>query len=346
MKKILAIMLALIMVFSLAACGGGSSDGGNTDGGDEAGKTYELRISLMDDEGSVYYEGIINALNAIEERTGGGVTFNVFPNNQLGDYESVASEVMQGTIDAAICTMSGTYDNRINLATMPYVFPTYDAIRKGFAPGSYVYDLCDEIYEKQGIEFLGLMCTGLCGIGFSEYPENYGDPYADKPLTLRIPSHDTFRMMTDAMGYKSSQIAWSDIYTSMQTGVVEGYTGMQTYSSILFFSDVTKYWVDYDYCSEIMGILINKKLFDSMPEEYRTAITEEFALLAENSIDVAEKVNEDAVADWEAIGTEVIRLTDEERAAYTKKVQEEVWPKLEAEFGKEAIDALLASVSE
>jgi TRAP-type C4-dicarboxylate transport system substrate-binding protein len=151
-------------------------------------------------------------------------------------------------------------------------------------------------------------------------------------------------MVAEALGYKTSTIAWSDIYTSMQTGVVEGYTGMQTYSSLQFFADVTKYWVDYNYMPEIMGILMNQKAYGTLPEEYQKIFSEEFEKLALASVDLSQRVNTEAVAAWKDLGSEVIFLTDAERKAIVAKVVAEVWPKMESQYGVENVRALKDSL--
>ena len=80
MKKVLALVLALVMVLSMTACG---SKGGEAN----ADKVYELKVSTTQTEKSMIYAGLQAAADAVAEKTNGKVKVTIYPSSQLGAEE-------------------------------------------------------------------------------------------------------------------------------------------------------------------------------------------------------------------------------------------------------------------
>ena len=113
-KKILALLLALVMAFALAACSSGtgdagnsdagtsdtgSSDAGNSDTGNASGETIELTFSMHDpltSNNGIFYE---NWAKQISEATNGGVNITIFGSGTLASGTDVVDMVSAGAVD-------------------------------------------------------------------------------------------------------------------------------------------------------------------------------------------------------------------------------------------------------
>ena len=85
-------------------------------------------------------------------------------------------------------------------------------------------------------------------------------------------------------------------------------------------------------------------VFNSLPAEYQTMIQDAFMKEAINSYAVAEQLDNEALSKMEEYGIEIVRLTDEQRAAYAKSIQEKTWPRLYKNIGEETLKKLVEAV--
>ena len=107
-KRLLALSMAVVMAFGLTACGGsGSGNAGTTTaaaGGSEttaaaaSGKTYKIKLHHDLAEDSSQHEGLVKLKDLVEEKSGGAVQIQIFPNNTLGSDEEVAEMLQTGSM--------------------------------------------------------------------------------------------------------------------------------------------------------------------------------------------------------------------------------------------------------
>ena len=138
-KRLLALSMAVVMAFGLTACGGSSSGNAGTTaaaGGSEttaaaaaSGKTYKIKLHHDLAEDSSQHEGLVKFKELVEEKSGGAVQIQIFPNNTLGSDEEVAEMLQTGSVEAALiptAKLSGFYAP-LQLLDLPFVFPNRDA---------------------------------------------------------------------------------------------------------------------------------------------------------------------------------------------------------------------------
>ena len=109
MKRLIALLVGLVMIFSLTACGG--SDSGSA-GGDEGGESEAVTLTLahIRPEGSSADLAIKEFCDEVTELSGGTITFEIYPASQLGDYTAVFERVMIGDVDMQFATLPTSVD--------------------------------------------------------------------------------------------------------------------------------------------------------------------------------------------------------------------------------------------
>lgn len=114
MKKFLAAILAVLMTASLlAGCGGGTTSADSSGSGDSSsGGTYTFSIGMNSVEGDVPYYLADYFKQAIEEKSNGAITVDLYPGGQMGGDSELIENVMAGALDF----YSGNVSN-----TTPYV---------------------------------------------------------------------------------------------------------------------------------------------------------------------------------------------------------------------------------
>ena len=109
-KRLLALSMAVVMAFGLTESGG---------------KTYKIKLHHDLAEDSSQHEGLVKLKDLVEEKSGGAVQIQIFPNNTLGSDEEVAEMLQTGSVEAALiptAKLSGFYAP-LQLLDLPFVFP-------------------------------------------------------------------------------------------------------------------------------------------------------------------------------------------------------------------------------
>ena len=359
MKKTLVILLSLALI---AACFIGcaestvtvdpdslatptaANDPSADDGAEAPGEDVTvLRFALQSAVESLPTKSAEDAAAEIEELSGGTLQIDVYPAQQLGDWTTVYDELMLGTIDMAVISVPDTYDARISAGFLPYLATSYDEAREVFAPDNYLCTKMAEFEAEQGIEFFGFYFEGFCGVLSNKELTNANVSNADKGLLIRVPATDAWNFPFQRLGFKTSTIPYSDAYSALQTGLVDGFTGGPAYGIYESFRDVGTYYYCYDVVAESLQVLMSKTIYDGLTEEQQQALRTGLENLSAHSFDEAEENEITHRQLLEEAGIQIIEFTDEEKAAMAENVRTNVWNQLSATFTEEFLEELAAS---
>ncbi|MCI8609752.1 MAG: TRAP transporter substrate-binding protein DctP [Firmicutes bacterium] len=348
MKKVLAVLLCLTLVFTMFACGNGDDEkGSDNQGAAGEGPTADnpvtLKCATLFAEGHPVVDRMKVFADKIAEETGGAINIKIYPSDSLGDSTACFEEVMKGTIDMTFNAGNSTYDERFMLPLLQYLASGYDEAEVMYGPDSWMHNLLAGLSEKQNLKFLGFDFVGVGGIGSTKEIKDYTKWGADKGVLLRCAPMDICSKWAEAMGFRTVSINYSDLYTSMQTGVCDAWSGGQPTVNYLSFGDVIKYYVQDDDFFELNGIYVNMDLWNTFSaEQQEVFVTAAKELYVQSLADLKEDTDY-YLDEMEKSGIKVVRLSDEEKAEIAKKTREEVWPYFEESMGKETFDEMFAA---
>ena len=156
---------------------------------------------------------------------------------------------------------------------------------------------------------------------------------------------DVAAMIVKALGFNNMAIAYSDLYTALQTGVVDGWYGGGAGLNYTGFRDVISYFADYRYLFEVMDMLVSTQVLESLPAEYQELIVE--LAIAEQPVafDEFQAYEEAGYAQLEEYGIEVLIPTADEMSAMAESVRAEVYPQLNDLFGEDVMAAISEQVA-
>lgn len=330
-------MVALIFTFCVG-CGGSES---GTDAGSGDGETYNLKLAMSYPTEHSDTQAAQRAADTIKEKTNGKVNITIYPSSQLGDYQQVYEEVMMGTIDMAVITLSTTYDSRLEMLTVPYLVTNYDDAIEKFSSGSEYYSLLQSVLEDAGLDPMCIFIDGFMGIGATKVIEDATDYTKSHSELLRVPAMDSYIWTAKALGYNTTTIAYSDLYSALQTGVADGWIGGSAYVNNTSFGDVLEYYVDNKYILELVVGVVNSDLLNSMPQEYQDIIIDAFQAEAVTVANDRNDLDNQAMKDMEAAGITVEVPSDEEIQEVAAYFKETVWPKYKDILGEDLYNNLL-----
>ena len=345
MKKMLALILALVMSLSLVACGGNdtAAETPADDGAADEMPTYELRLASVSVPGNHQTVALEDAAAKIAELTDGHVQIKVYPNSALGDNSIVYGQVMTGDIDMCLGTIVSSYNTGFDALSLPFLATSYEDYAEVYAEGSFMYDYIASLCAENGVKLLGFFNTGFNGSGAQTLPtEDFAtlNDASEKDVLLRVPPILAYQRTVEAMNYRTTSIPYADLYSALQSGVADGWIGGSPLVNWDSFRDTISYFIDNRVINENMPVCINAELLASMPEEYQTAITETATEMAMRVNEERAEQEAEAIANMQEYGITIIEPTDEEIEALASVIREEVWNTMRPELGDELVDQL------
>lgn len=343
--KVIALVLSLVLVLGLAACGTAPAKSTNPAQTQQPNaEPIILKVSCQQPNVHANTQAMMRIKEKVESETDGGLVLDIYPGAVLGDYTLTFEEVMLGTIDMSFQSLDGKYDPRIELTFLPYLFTDTENRKRVCSPGSNTYELFEEVLDDLDLQLLGIYGEGYVGVGTTVLPENYGDPTIMKDALIRCNTADSNRLAVEGLGYPFVTMTFADTYTALQTGAADGTFGNTAESIYTNFRDVIKYFIRYKSIAENNEILINKDKWESLSKEYQDILYAACMEECEKSFESAEEIDTQYCQKLEEAGIQVINLTDEEMAAVTKSVREHAWPSMESSLTKEVIDVVCKDV--
>lgn len=348
-KRIIAMLLLVVMVLSLSACGNKAvantkpSDSNNTaeaDANVDSFTPVKFRFANQHPTDSIASEADRRICEKIAEATDGRVTVDLYTDSSLGDYTSTVQELMMGTIEMCHISAPDNYDPRMAASMLPYLGSNYDELKKAYDRNGVLFQGVYEAAQKSGIHSFGIFCEGFSGIGTATPIENASTSNTDKGTLVRVPSLDNFALSTRRLGFRTSTIAYVDTYTAIQTGTVNGWQGGPPNLNYLYFRDVIKYYYHYMITQEATQIMMNEKVFQSLLPQDQEAITKIIQEECDNSFELAAADDQKYMDLMREAGIEVIEFTDEERAAIADDIRENVWPELAKNLGQDFVEQI------
>jgi len=280
----------------------------------------------------------------VAEATGGDVTIDIFPASALGDYTTVQERISVGAIDMATQPAATGADRQMQISSFPYLAGNWDQARAVYGPGGVVRDTMAELYAKQDITMLAAYPVYFGGISLNVDNPNPGSTEPNG-IKVRVPGIKSFQLTAEALGYIPSPIPFSEAFTAVQTGVVDGVIGSGAEGYYASFRDVTKTYIPANTHFEVWYMIVSNESLAGLDDEDKEALmaaAEEFEGTRWTVAQEDQGKNEQKLAD---LGATIATLTDEQLAAMAQKVRAEVWPEVLKDVGEDWGQAILDKVA-
>lgn len=346
-NRLFALLTALVLAFTLTACGGSESTDIGTPVADDD-QTYELRMSIMYTAGTPGYEYCTWFADRVAELTDNHVTVEVFPGSQLGDYTATFGELIAGSLDLTWESVAIEYNSKLNLVGAPYVVANWDEVKYAFNTESWLGEYVNGVMQEQGVRQIGVAPGGFYGIGGKNVGDlnTLFDLSSPQNVLCRVPASTAAIKTMEALNFTPTTINYSDLYSALQTGVADCWYGGSVDLNYDNFRDVISYYVAYNYLNEYYPLCISEQTLSKLPAEYQEAIIQAGKDATENAYNVMYDSYYDYFDKLQDYGITVIQPTDDELATMAARVSEAVWVDLEEIVGAEDIDALRAFVEQ
>ena len=210
------------------------------------------------------------ACDAIRSATNGRVEIQIFPNSQLGGSTDMLSQVRSGALD--IFTVGSPLANLIPVSAIPsiaFAFPNFDGVWSA-VDGDLGAHIRQQIATLGLVAFDKLWDNGFRQITTSNKPIN--EPNDLKGLKLRVPVSPLFTSMFRALGTSPTAINFVEVYTALQTKIVDGQENPLALIDAAKFYEVQKYCSLTGHMWEGFWMVANKRNFDQLPQDLRATV--------------------------------------------------------------------------
>lgn len=311
---------------------------------------YKLRATANSNENDEDYDGLIVFKNYVESASNGAIEVELFIGTQLCSKGAECLQgIAQGQIDVYISTSGGASGvfPYVQVLDLPYLM-TSDRVAEEVLGGDFVRTLRN-MALKDSDNTIRLMTIGNTGgwRNFANTKRRVKVPGDMKGLKIRTVVADLPQEVVRAMGASPTPVPWPELFTSFQTGVVEGSKNGITDIMNMKFPDAGLKYLTLDGHA-YMGAFwwMNNARFMSMPRELRRVVVDGFAALQQATFASPKRKSIKAYEDFVAGGGDLYVPSPKEKTKF-KKAAEPVykWFTANIDGGREAFDALVAAAT-
>ena len=234
-------------------------------------------------------------------------------------------------------------DKGLGISSAPYLVTTWEEAFEVFKRDGKLMSAIDEMLVKQDIKLLASYPKYFGGIALAVEPDAPTDANVNKGIKIRVPAMKAYELTANALGYIATPIAFSEAFTSMQTGIVDGVIGSGAEGYYASFRDLVKYYLPINDHFEMWFLYMSMDVWDGLSQDEKDLVMSSSIEFEENRYSVAEQEQAEFEQKLRDFGVVVYDFTDEELAAMKEKVVNEVWPEIKDEFGVELFDSIVGN---
>jgi tripartite ATP-independent transporter DctP family solute receptor len=271
-------ILAVLTLAVAVALGGLSGAAG-------AGEKTTLKIGHVLDTKHPYHVGAEAFAKRLRELSGERIDVQVYPSSQLGNEREMVEAIQFGTMEAGGITSAvvSRFVKELDIFNLPFLFRDFN----------HVYSVLDSPFgeelnqaaQKKGIRILGFWVGGTRSV-YARKP--IGDLASLKGLKIRTMETPMLIATWKAMGTIPTPIPFSEVYTSIQQGVVDGGEGNVISYVSMKFDEVAPHLSHIKYLNTITPLILGEKFFQGQPPDLQKAILQ----AGKESVAVERKANE------------------------------------------------------
>jgi tripartite ATP-independent transporter DctP family solute receptor len=331
MRKLIAIVLAVgMLVFAAAGL---------------SAQSYTLRFNTVASPADVQVQAMQKFADVVGTLSAGKIKVEVFHSGQLGDQKTGLLGVMKGSLEM---TCDGSPSWFTDLANYPEI---------GALESAYLYKDIDHLYrvtlgpvgqaywetlaKKSAIRVLDVWYMGTRELTLTKKAGIVKTPADLKGIKLRMPNTETWLDVGRALGANPTPLGFGEVYMGLKTGTIDGQDNPIPTSYAEKFLEVTKYVVLTDHVIGYVTPVINEKMWQEMPESYRSFIKQAMRVarfwLNEQNLELETTLLGKAAAEW---GTEVV--IPDKKAFMDNAAKFYSGAKFDAKYGKGTLDKIRA----
>ncbi|GAK59812.1 TRAP dicarboxylate transporter, DctP subunit [Candidatus Vecturithrix granuli] len=232
---------------------------------------FTLKFGHLANEENSWHKAAMKFAELVKERSNGRIEVKVYPNEQLGKELDTVTSIQMGTADMVIS--GGSLMNwapRIGVMECPTAIRDSEHLQK-VAGGEIGKEIEAEILEKVGLRAIAWFERGPRNLTSNKPMKT---PEDVQGMILRVPNSILYVKFWEAVGAKPTPMAFSEVFTSLQQGTIDGQENPLSLIKSAGFFEVQKYVNLTEHLITWIYVLIGEKQFQAMPADLQQIILE------------------------------------------------------------------------
>lgn len=279
----------------------------------------------------------------VSEKTNGKYKMNLFVNGQLGSEQDTVNDVALGTLDFSILASNNLtpFSPSLGALSMPYLIKSVDEAET-IVNGPIGDELVKNTVRDSGARILGWTFSGFRVLSNSKKPINSLEDLDG--VVVRVPKNEIMIDTYKSWGINPTPMAWSETFTALQQGVVDGQDTPYITIYSMKFQEVQKYITDLSYFFLLEPLIMSESLYQEQTAEMQNMLTaagKEATQFSVNWLQEKEASIRDELVN--KYGMQISKPADEEK--WAARAVESVWPKhYDSIGGKEKLNVILRAL--
>lgn len=304
--------VALLACLTLGACGSVDATPG--------GPVHTWTMTVTTGESSTWYQAAQRFADTLERESDGRMRLRVFTGEQLsaGDPAAGVEQLMSGDKDFSYNStiIYAGIDPRFGAINAPFLYQNHEEADRAIAGGAR------EAYERLSAEF-GVKMLGFGESGFRQVTNNVRPirtPADLDGIKIRIPGIGLFTDVYRSLGANPTTMNFSEVFTSLQQGTIEGQENPMDVISSSGLAEVQEYLTIWNYVYDPLILGMNQELFDSLSTADQQLVLDAAQDANEFQVEANRRLEKTQVEEQSRL-MEVTELTDDEVNRFRQAVR-------------------------
>jgi len=282
----------------------------------------------------------------LEKLSKGKIRVDIYDSGQLAGQVSSIQQVRKGTIqiaDVSSGVLASLYYEPLEILDMPFVFSSRATARMALDNANpFIRRLIEDCAKKTGIRILSLGPFGFRHMTNNVRPIKTPDDM--KGLKIRTMEIVPHRKLMESLGASPIPVPWLELYTSLQTKVVDGEeTTLQNIVMGKLFQ-VQKYMTLTGHLMGVGAFFCNEKWYQSLPDDLKTALIEAEKVSRLTYDGFGEFLDTVALEKLRSYGMQVYVPTPQQMQTFKNTAIPYVRKWMEQKHGPELVNEFMASI--
>lgn len=253
-----------------------------------------------------YVKGLLKMQELLEKYSNGEMTIDIYPNSELGNERDMMENVGMGVQDMCLIS-TGPIPNFVSdfaVLDLPYLFPTaadaYEVLDGEIGQG-----LLEQL-SPQGIKGVAYFENGYRELTNNDH--EIATPDDLKGMKIRTMENNVHMATYEQLGATATPMAWSEIFTALQQGTVDGQENPIPIIYTAKVYEVQKYISMIDLFYSPCVLMVNEAEFNSLTQDQQSAFLKAADEAKDWQREYSQNSCEDAISDMESKGVTVTEV--------------------------------------